>query len=130
MEKRIINPWTWQDERVYVQAVEVKNIEGTLYCSGQAAVHPDGRSSNADMRTQLGLAIQNLETVIGEAGYECRNIVRLTVYTTSSDEFIKNCFDLFKDFVAKHEMKQAITVMQVGGLFETLNVELEATVVK
>lgn len=130
MEKRIINPWEWQDKLSYVQAVEVTNAKGTLYVAGQAAVHADGTSSNADMRTQLGIAIQNLETVISQAGYEGRNIVRLTIYTTSSDEFMSNCFDLFKDFVAKHGMKQAVTLMQVVGLFETLNVELEATLVK
>jgi len=130
MEKSIINPWTWQDQLSYVQAVEVKNTTGTLYVAGQAAVHADGTSSHADMRTQLGIAIQNLETVISEAGYEAGNIVRLTVYTTSSQEFIHNCFDLFKAFVARHGMKQAVTLLQVVGLNETLNVELEATVVK
>lgn len=130
MKKTVINPWTWQEELSYVQAVEVKETAGTLYVAGQAAVHADGTSSNADMRTQLGLAIQNLETVISEAGYECRNIVRLTVYSTSSDEFIKNCFDVFQDFVAKHGMKQAVTLLQVVALNETLNVELEATVVR
>ncbi|MEH6309171.1 RidA family protein [Olivibacter sp. CPCC 100613] len=130
MEKRIINPWKWQDALSYVQAVEIKEPQGTLYVAGQAAVHPDGTSSSADMRTQLGLAIQNLETVINEAGYECRNIVRLTIYSTSSDEFIKNCFDVFQNFVAKHEMKQVVTLMQVVALNESLNVELEATVVR
>ena len=130
MEKRIINPWTWQDQLSYVQAVEVKDAAGTLYVAGQAAVHPDGTSSNADMRTQLGIAIQNLETVISEAGYQCSNIDRLTVYTTSSEEFINNCFDLFQQFVAKHGMKQAVTLLQVVALNETLNVELEATVVR
>lgn len=130
MEKRIINPWTWQDALSYVQAVEVKNTEGTLYVAGQAAVHPDGTSSDADMRTQLGIAIQNLETVLREAGYEAGNIVRLTVYSTSSETFVRDCFDLFKEFVARHGMKQAVTLMQVGGLYETLNVELEATVVR
>ncbi|MHA4844089.1 RidA family protein, partial [Flavitalea antarctica] len=113
MKKTVINPWTWQEQLSYVQAVEVKETEGTLYVAGQAAVHPDGKSSNADMRTQLGLAIQNLETVISEAGYECRNIVRLTVYTTSSDDFIKKCFDVFRDFVTRHGMKQAVTLLQV-----------------
>lgn len=93
-------------------------------------MHADGTSSNADMRTQLELAIQNLEKVISGAGYEPKNIVRLTIYSTSSDEFIKNCFDVFKDFVAKYGMKQAVTLLQVVALNETLNVELEATVVK
>lgn len=130
MEKIVINPWQWQDKLSYVQAVEVKNVQGTLYVSGQAAVHPDGTSSNADMRTQLGIAIQNLEKVISQANYDPKNIVRLTVYTTSSEEFIKKCFDLFQDFVAKHGMKQTVTLIQVVALYETLNVELEATVVK
>ncbi|SDF54271.1 Enamine deaminase RidA, house cleaning of reactive enamine intermediates, YjgF/YER057c/UK114 family [Dyadobacter soli] len=130
MEKRIINPWEWQDALSYVQAVEVKDVQATLYVAGQAAVLPDGTSSDADMRTQLGIAIHNLETVISQAGYDAANIVRLTIYSTSSEEFVNNCFDLFKDFVAKHNMKQAVTLMQVVGLYETLNVELEATVVK
>jgi enamine deaminase RidA (YjgF/YER057c/UK114 family) len=130
MKKTVINPWIWQEQLSYVQAVEVTETKGTLYCAGQAAVHADGTSSNADMRTQLGLAIQNLETVINEAGYECHNIVRLTIYTTSSDEFIKSCFDVFQNFVKKHDMKQAVTLLQVVALYETLNVELEATAVR
>lgn len=129
MEKRIINPWKWQDERSYVQAVEVKNVTGTLYVSGQAAVHADGKSSGADMKTQLLLAIQNLDQVIREAGYECKNIVRLTIYTTSSTELWKH-FPVLQDWIAKHGIKQATTLMEVKSLFETLAIELEATVVK
>ncbi len=129
MEKRIINPWKWQHDRHYVQAIEVKQVQGTLYCAGQAAVHADGTSSSAEMKTQLMLAIQNLEQVISEAGYESKNIVRLNVYTTSHEEFF-NCFDTFGDWVAKNDIKQAATFFEVKVLFETLKIELEATVVK
>ncbi|MDJ1470726.1 RidA family protein [Cytophagaceae bacterium DM2B3-1] len=129
MEKRAINPWQWQDQRSYVQAVEVRQTEGILYCSGQAAVHADGQSSTDDMKTQLLLAIRNLEQVITEAGYECQNIVRLNVFTTSSAELF-TCFDVFQDWVAKHNLKQATTLLEVKSLFETLKIELEATVVK
>jgi len=45
-------------------------------------------------------------------------------------EFIKNCFDLFRNFVAKHGMKRAVTLLQVVALNETLNVGPEATVVR
>jgi len=129
MEKRIINPWQWQDERSYVQAVEVKHAESTLYCSGQAAVHADGRSSTGDMKSQLTEAIQNLEKVISEAGYECKDIVRLNILTTSSTEFFA-CFDIFQDWIARHGIKQATTLFEVKTLFETLKVELEAVAVK
>jgi 2-iminobutanoate/2-iminopropanoate deaminase len=129
MEKRIINPWQWQDQRSYVQAVEVKEASGTLYVSGQAAVLADGQSSTEDMKTQLLQAIQNLEQVISQAGYECKNIVRLTIYTTSTAELWPH-FPILQEWIAKHGIKQALTFMEVKSLFETLTVELEATVVK
>lgn len=129
MDKRIINPWQWQDGRSYVQAVEVKKAEGTLYCSGQAAVHADGSSSTGDMKSQLIEALENLETVISEAGYECKGIVRLNIYTTSTAELWPH-FPIFQDWIARHGIKQALTLLEVKSLFETLTVELEATVVK
>ncbi|WP_067145630.1 RidA family protein [Pseudotamlana agarivorans] len=129
MEKRIINPWKWQNERSYAQAIEITNPEGTLYVSGQTAIDSQGKSSSGDMKTQLVEAIKNLEQVIQEAGYECKNIVRLNIYTTSSDELF-SCFDVFQKWVTKHQIKQASTVLEVKGLFETLKVELEVTVVK
>jgi enamine deaminase RidA (YjgF/YER057c/UK114 family) len=129
MEKKVINPWEWQNQRSYVQAVEVKHAESTLYISGQTAINADGESSTADMKSQLTDAIQNLEKVINEAGYHPEKIVRLNIYTTSTEELL-GCFNIFQDWVAKHGIKQASTVLEVKGLFETLKVELEATVVK
>ncbi|KQC31836.1 RidA family protein [Flagellimonas eckloniae] len=129
MEKRVINPWKWQDDRSYVQAVEVTKPEGTLYVSGQTAIDAEGRSSTADMKTQLILALENLEQVISEAGYESKNIVRLNVYTTSTAELWSH-FNIFQDWIKKHGIKQTSTVLEVKSLFETLKVELEVTVVK
>lgn len=130
MKKTVINPWEWQDSLGYVQAVEVSEVKSTLYISGQAAVHPDGSASNADMRTQFKLAIENLKTVIAQAGYTCSDIVRLTIYSTSSKEFMSTCIDLLKDFAKEHDMKQALSLYEVVGLNETMNVELEATAAK
>lgn len=129
LQKRVINPWTWQDDRNYVQAVEVKNVTGTLYVSGQTAIHPDGTSSDADMKTQLMLALQNLEKVITDAGYEPTNIVRLNIYTTSTADLWPH-FNVLQEWISRHGMKQALTFMEVKSLFETVAVELEATVVK
>ena len=80
------------------------------------------------MKTQLELAIKNLERVINEAGYECKNIVRLNIYTTSTKELWPH-FKILQDWVVKHNMKQALTLLEVVSLFETLSVELEATAV-
>ncbi|SFT09077.1 RidA family protein [Sphingobacterium wenxiniae] len=130
MEKRTIDPWKWGEQTNSVQAVEVTNVNGTLYCSGQVAIDANGMPSNADMRSQLVQTIQNLEKLISEAGYEAKNIIRLNVYTTSVQEFFATCMDVYVPFLQKHGIKQAATLLEVKGLFATLTVELEATVVK
>lgn len=129
MEKQIINPWKWQDARNYVQAVEVTNAQGTLYISGQTAIDDNGISSNADMRSQLEQTLKNLEKVIFDANYELKNIVRLNIFTTDSTSLFEN-FDVLQNWIQKNEIKQSSTVLEVKSLFETLQVELEATVVK
>ncbi len=130
MEKKTIDPWIWGEQTNSAQAVEVKNVSGTLYCSGQVAIDANGVPSNADIRSQLQQTIQNLETLISEAGYEAKNIVRLNVYTTSVQDFFTTCMDVYVPFIQKHGLKQATTLLEVKGLFATLTVELEATVVK
>lgn len=129
MEKRIINPWKWQDARNYAQAVEVKNVQSTLYVSGQTAIDDDGISSDADVRTQLIKTLDNLEKVIHQADFELKSIVRLNVYTTEHSELFEN-FDVLQNWISENGIQQATTVMEVKTLFETLKVELEATVVK
>jgi 2-iminobutanoate/2-iminopropanoate deaminase len=130
MEKRTIDPWKWGEQTNSAQAVEVRNVSGTLYCSGQVAIDANGVPSNADMRSQLIQTIQNLETLINESGYEAKNIVRLNVYTTSVEAFFATCMDVYVPFIHKHGIKQAATLLEVKGLFATLTIELEATVVK
>lgn len=130
MEKQSFDPWAWGKYTNSVQAVEAKNVTGTLYCSGQAAIDANGAPSSADMRTQLILTIANLEQLISEAGYECKNIVRLNVFTTATQDFFATCMDVYVPFLQKHGIQQASSLIEVKGLYATLNVELEATVVK
>ena len=130
MEKQVFDPWAWGKNTNSVQAVEVKNASGTLYCSGQVALDANGVPSDADMRSQLIQTIKNLEQLISESSYECQNIVRVNVYTTSTTEFFTTCMDIYVPFIQKHSIQQATTLLEVKALFATLTVELEATVVK
>ena len=130
MEKQTFDPWAWGKNTNSVQAVEVKNVTGTLYCSGQVAIDANGIPSQADMRSQLVQTIKNLEQLIDESGYECKNIVRLNVYTTSTTDFFTTCMDIYVPFLQKYGIQQATTLLEVNALFATLTVELEATVVK
>ncbi|TGE27592.1 RidA family protein [Hymenobacter metallicola] len=130
MQKRTIDPWKWGEQTNSVQAVEIKQAEGTLYCSGQVAIGAQGQPSTADMRTQLIQVFQNLEQLITEAGYECGGIVRLNIFTTSTTEFFTTCVDVYQGWLTRHGVRQATTLLEVQGLFAGLTVEVEATVVK
>ncbi|WP_333575293.1 RidA family protein [Sphingobacterium sp.] len=129
MEKKVINPWKWQDARNYVQAVEVKHADSTLYISGQCAINDEGISSIADMRTQIFHTIENLEKVILQSGYEVKDLVRLNIYTTDSSELFEN-FDVIQQWLSKNKVQQSSTVLEVKALFETLKIELEATLAR
>ena len=129
MQKQLINPWDWQKDMGYSQAVEVSNVTSTLYVSGQTAMDADGVPSNEDMPTQLKKAIANLQHVITEAGYEVSNIARLTVYATSSDAFMPEMGTLM-GWLAENGAQPAVTYLEVVRLFGPLTVELEATVVR
>ena len=130
MQKQSFDPWVWGKNTNSAQAVEVTNVKGTLYCSGQVAIDENGVPSNEDMRSQLIQTIKNLEKLISESGYESKNVVRLNVYTTSVNDFFSTCMDVYVPFLKTNGIEQATTLLEVKGLFATLTVELEATVVK
>ena len=86
MERRAVNPWTWQDQFGYVQANEASGAERVLVCSGQTSVDADGQPMHeGDMGAQVGQALDNVETVLNEAGYTLADVVRLNYYVTDVD---------------------------------------------
>lgn len=129
MQKHIINPWQWQDNFGYAQAVEVKNSKGTLYCSGQAAMDINGKPVAGNMSEQIALSLQNLAQVVKGTNYQLANIVRLTVYTTSIPEFFTD-YGAFVGWMKQHHVLASCTLVQVAALaFTELKVEIEATIV-
>lgn len=130
IERRIINPWTWQDEFGYVQANEVSDVQRTLYCSGQAANDATGAAVLADdMRGQIGLALDNLEALLAAAGFSVADIVRLNIYTTDVDSFFEN-YDAFIGRLAAGGCRHTGSLIGVARLaFPEMMVEIEATAV-
>ena len=54
MTKKIINPWSWQDNFGFVQANEITDAERMLFCAGQVSVDKDGNLLHAgDMIKQI-----------------------------------------------------------------------------
>jgi enamine deaminase RidA (YjgF/YER057c/UK114 family) len=131
MERREINPWTWQDAFGFVQAVEVTGQGKILFCSGQTSNDAEGKLLYADdMRGQINSALDNLETVLRESGYRLEDIVRLNMYTTDVDLFLAN-YDALVSRLAAAGCRQSATLVGVTRLaFPEWMVELEATAIK
>ena len=130
MDRRIINPWTWQDEYGYVQANEVRGVQRMLFCSGQAANDADGKPLHPeDMRAQITLSLDNLETLLGESGFGLQDVVRLNIYTTDVDAFFEH-YDAFITRLASGGCRHTGSLIGVARLaFPEMMIELEATAV-
>ncbi len=131
MRRRIINPWTWQDDFGYVQANEVSNVQRTLYCSGQAADAANGMAVHAgDMRGQIVLAVENLTTLLQAASFDLADIVRLNIYTTDVDRFLEH-YDAFIVPLTEGGCRHTGSLLGVARLaFPEMMVEIEATAVR
>ncbi|OYN88372.1 RidA family protein [Parenemella sanctibonifatiensis] len=91
MERQAVNPVTWSQQLGFNQGEVVSGESRTLYISGQTAMSPEGRPKHeGDMAGQLGLALANLEAVLGEAGMGLANLVRLNVYATDIDALMEH----------------------------------------
>lgn len=131
MERQVINPWTWQDRFGFVQANKVTGSEQLLYCAGQASVDADGNPLHVgQMQEQALQAIDNLETVLHEAGFELADIIRLTTYVTDVDAYRQAAPAVGKR-LRQARVKQAASLIGVAELaLPELLVEIEATAAK
>ena len=131
MERKIVNPWKWQDPLGFVQANEVSGGQRVLYCAGQVSVDADGKPVNAgDIRAQLNRAIDNLEQVLRAAGFGLTDVVRLNVYTTDLEGYFANR-NVIMDRLVRAGCRYASTLLGVARLARPeFLIEIEATAVQ
>jgi enamine deaminase RidA (YjgF/YER057c/UK114 family) len=112
------------------QAQLIEGHRRQLVCSGQDAVDADGNPQHpGDMGAQLEMALDNLEGVLSAADMTFANVVRLNVYTTDFDEFVKYWGHL-KDRFGGSDDRFTTSLLGVTRLFTPqLLVLLEATAV-
>ncbi len=130
MERRIINPWTWQDQFGFSQGIETTGHTRVLRCAGQTSVNADGEPvHDGDMAAQLAQALDNLETVLQAADMALSNVVRLNLYVTDIDAALEH-FGPMEERLAAAGIQPAITLLGVSRLFiPSLLVEMEADAV-
>jgi enamine deaminase RidA (YjgF/YER057c/UK114 family) len=130
MERKVINPWTWQDQFGFVQANAVSDGNRMVYCAGQASVDDDGNPMHEDdMAGQINRAFDNLKTVLEQAGATLSDVVRLNYYVTDLEAFF-GAQETLGERLAQAKSRPTSTLLVVAGLaFPQLLVEIEATAV-
>lgn len=128
MERTAVNPWGWSIKLGYNQAEIIDGATRQVICAGQTSVDGDGAPQHpGDMRGQIGLALDNLEAVLKEAGMGLNNVVKLGVYATDVDEALRN-FDLLGMRFGAHRVAPPMTLLGVTRLaIPGLLFEIEAT---
>lgn len=132
MSHRIVNPWAWQDALGFAQAIETAGPQTALHCAGQAAIDANGQPMyEGDMRGQVRLAFDNLETVLETAGYDLSQVVRLTCYVTDVDRFLQAYSEEVRERLGPKKCRPTSSLVGVTRLaMPQLMVEIEATAVK
>jgi enamine deaminase RidA (YjgF/YER057c/UK114 family) len=130
VELKPVNPWKWQDNFGFSQAVEFSGHSRVLTCAGQTSVDADGNPLHeGDMAAQIGQALDNIETVLKQAGMTLSNVVHLNYYTTDVDSFLQASASASERLKAEN-CHPASTLLGVTRLaFPQLLIEMEATAV-
>ena len=83
-----VNPWTWQDQFGFAQAVATTPPSRWLFLAGQGPADADGATVPGDIGAQLSQCFDNLQTVLTQAGADLSHVVRLNLYTTDVDALL------------------------------------------
>jgi enamine deaminase RidA (YjgF/YER057c/UK114 family) len=83
MDRRRINPWSWQDRAGFSQAWRVDGFQTLVFVAGQGPVSPEGELvGDGDFEAQVRQTFANMRTVLEQAGASLESIVKQTVFLT------------------------------------------------
>ncbi len=128
MKRIAVNPWPWSLSVGYNQAEMLIGANRRLVCAGQTSVDADGHPQHpGDMRSQIALALDNLQAVLNAADMGLADVVRLNIYTTNVDEALKH-FDVLGSSFGSVDAAPPMTLLGVTRLaMPALMFEIEAT---
>jgi enamine deaminase RidA (YjgF/YER057c/UK114 family) len=130
VSRTAVNPWAWSLGFGFNQAEIVEGAGRVLVLSGQAAAGPDGTTQHVgNFPAQVSLSLDNIETVLREAGMTLANVVRINVFTTDVDAMMGSWEDVVKRFSAAGVQPTSTLVGVTRLAFPEMMVEIEATAV-
>ena len=128
LKRTAINPWNWSVKLGYNQAEVIEDVTRQVICAGQTAVDENGVPQHPnDLRAQIALSLDNLETVLSAADMDLSNVTRLRIYTTDIEEALKS-FDLLGTRFGEKRSAPPMTLVGVTSLaIPGLDFEIEAS---
>jgi 2-iminobutanoate/2-iminopropanoate deaminase len=127
VEKRQVNPWTWQDQFGFSQAWRVDDAQAVIFVSGQGPLSAEGEIVGDDFETQTRQTFENLHTVLEQAGASLDSVVKLTVFLTDIGT-LRDFGRIKAEFISGRQ--PASTAVQVGALaLPAMMIEVEAIAV-
>lgn len=129
MSREILQPPGWARARGYANGVAA---EGRLvFVAGQIGWDAQQRFASDDFAHQVRQALANVIAVLACAGAKPENVVRMTWYVTSRDEYNAALAEVgaaYRELMGRHF--PAMSVVVVAALLEPrAKVEIEATAV-
>ncbi len=126
---QILQPAGWVRPRGYSHAIAASGR--LVFISGQVGWDEHGHFQTTDFVKQARQALQNIVTLLAEAGGRSEHIVRLTWYVLDKHEYqaaSKELGSVYRALMGQHY--PAMTAVQVSALMEEqARVEIEATAV-
>lgn len=127
-----VRPDGWRAPQGYENGILVENGGRMLFIAGQIAWDADQNLvGEGDMTKQFVQALDNVLTVVADAGGHPEEIVRMTVYVTDKKAYLKSAKaigEAWRSRIGKHY--PAMALVQVADLLERgAMVEIEATAV-
>ncbi len=129
MSREILQPPGWAHPRGYSNGIAAEGRQ--LFVSGQIGWDADQEIVSDDFALQTRQALSNIIDVLACAGAGPRDIVRLTWYVTSRDEYHASAAaigTIYRELIGRHY--PAMSVVVVAALLEPrAKVEIDATAV-
>ena len=128
MNKRQVNPWTWQDQFGFSQAWRVDEAQSVVFVSGQGPISAEGQVvGEGDFEAQARQVFENLRTVLSESGASLEDIVKVTVFLTDIGK-LRDYGRIKAEFISGDQ--PASTAVEVGALaLPPMMIEVEAIAV-
>jgi enamine deaminase RidA (YjgF/YER057c/UK114 family) len=126
---RILQPPGWARPRGYANGIAVSGQ--LVFIAGQIGWDEQGEFVSDDLVAQTRRALENILTILAEAGGQPAHIARMTWYVVDKREYLARASEIgavYRELMGRHF--PAMTAVEVSALIEDrAKVEIEATAV-